>query len=70
VVRRHHRQAGLEAYYQFAWNSFKFDPAGTFFSTADVIGKGNRVAYMPTSICNDFGLPRPAATAPASPISR
>lgn len=50
---------GLEAYYQFAWNSFKFDPAGTFFSTADVIGKGNRVAYMPTSICNDFGLPTP-----------
>lgn len=50
---------GMEAYYQFAWNSFKFDPVGTFFSGADVIGQGNRVAYYPTSICNDFALPTP-----------
>ncbi|MBP8133332.1 MAG: DUF1302 domain-containing protein [Zoogloea sp.] len=50
---------GVEAYYQFAWNSFKFDPAGTFFSTADILGQGNRPAYLPTSVCNDFGLPLP-----------
>ncbi len=50
---------GLEAYYQFAWNAFKFDPSGTFFSVADVLGKGRRVAYLPTSVCNDFGLPLP-----------
>lgn len=50
---------GMEAYYQFAWNSFKFDPSGTFFSTADVLGKGRRVAYLPGSICNDFGLSGP-----------
>jgi hypothetical protein len=44
----------LEAYYQFRWNAFKFDPAGTYFSTADVIGKGKRTAFYPTSICDDF----------------
>ncbi|MBI2309071.1 MAG: DUF1302 domain-containing protein [Rhodocyclales bacterium] len=48
--------SSLEAYYQFRWNGFKFDPAGTFFSTADVIGRGKRTAFYPTSICNDFGL--------------
>lgn len=50
---------GMEAYYQYAWNSFKFDPSGTFFSTADVLGKGRRVAYLPGSICSDFGLTGP-----------
>ena len=50
---------GMEAYYQFGWNSFKFDPSGTFFSAADVLGKGRRVAYLPTSICNDFGISGP-----------
>ncbi|MDD3352673.1 DUF1302 domain-containing protein [Zoogloea sp.] len=50
---------GMEAYYQFAWNSFKFDPVGTFFSGADVLGQGARPAYYPTSICRDFALPLP-----------
>ncbi|MBX3679200.1 DUF1302 domain-containing protein [Cognatazoarcus halotolerans] len=50
---------GVEAYYQFRWNGFKFDPVGTFFSGADVIGKGRGAAYLPTSVCNDFGLPLP-----------
>ncbi len=51
----------LEAYYQFAWNAFQFDPVGTFFSTADVVGKGQRPAFMPTSLlacappCGDIG---------------
>lgn len=42
----------LEAYYQFKWNGFQFDPVGTFFSTGDVVGKGQRAAYAPSS----FGL--------------
>lgn len=42
----------LEAYYQFKWNGFQFDPVGTFFSGADVVGKGQRPAYAPSS----FGL--------------
>jgi hypothetical protein len=33
-----------EAYYQFRWNSFKLDPAGTYWSSADFIGKAARVA--------------------------
>lgn len=52
-------QLGVEAYYQWRWNGFKFDPSGTFFSVADVLGKGRQIAYVPTSICNDFGLPLP-----------
>lgn len=39
-----------EMYYQFAWNSFKLDPSGTYWSTADFIGKGGRRgAYIPVS---------------------
>lgn len=39
----------LEAYYQFRWNGFQFDPVGTFLSNADVVGKGQRPAYIPSS---------------------
>jgi hypothetical protein len=46
----------LEGYYQFTWNGFQFDPVGTFFSTADVIGKGQRPAYIPSSLLTPFGL--------------
>jgi len=39
-----------EAYYQFAWNSFKLDPAGSYWSTADFLGKGGkRGAFIPSS---------------------
>ncbi len=39
-----------EMYYQFAWNSFKLDPAGTYWSTADFLGKGGkRGAFIPSS---------------------
>ncbi|WP_291935932.1 DUF1302 domain-containing protein [Limnohabitans sp.] len=39
-----------EAYYQFAWNGMKLDPAGTFWSTADFVGAGGkRGGYLPTS---------------------
>ncbi len=51
-----------EAYYQFKWNAFRFDPVGTFFSTADVVGAGQRPAYIPNSSlgctpkpCGDIG---------------
>lgn len=41
----------MEAYYQFGWNSFKLDPAGTFWSTADFLGKGGkRGAFIPSSV--------------------
>jgi hypothetical protein len=47
-----------EAYYQFRWNSFKFDPAGTYWSAADFIGKGGkRGAFIPQSLLDDFGIP-------------
>ncbi len=40
-----------EAYYQFRWNSFKLDPAGTYWSTADFLGKGGkRGAAIPGSL--------------------
>lgn len=45
-----------EAYYQFKWNAFRFDPVGTFFSGADVVGAGQRPAYIPTSSLSAFGL--------------
>jgi hypothetical protein len=49
----------LEGYYQFAWNGFQFDPVGTFFSAADVVGKGQLPAYIPSSslgaATNNFG---------------
>ena len=53
--------ASVEAYYQLRWNAFRFDPVGTFFSTGDVVGAGQRPAYIPTSAlgcnpaCGDIG---------------
>lgn len=46
----------FEGYYQFTWNGFQFDPVGTFFSGADVVGKGQRPAYIPSSLLTPFGL--------------
>ncbi len=37
-----------EAYYQFMWNDFEFDPVGTFFSGVDLIGPGALPGYIPT----------------------
>ena len=45
-----------EAYYQFRWNAFRFDPVGTFFSGADVVGAGQRSAFFPTSVLGPIGL--------------
>jgi Protein of unknown function (DUF1302) len=48
-----------EAYYQWQWNAFRFDPVGTFFSGADVVGAGQRNAYIPSSVLSGFGLCTP-----------
>jgi hypothetical protein len=40
----------VEAYYQMMWNSYTFDPVGTFFSTSDVVGPGRRSFYLPASV--------------------
>jgi hypothetical protein len=49
-----------EAYYQFKWNSFNFDPSGTYWSSGDFIGKGGkRGAFLPTSLLLANGLPPP-----------
>jgi hypothetical protein len=46
-----------EAYYQFRWNSFKFDPASTYWSSADFLGKGGkRGAFIPQSLLDDYGI--------------
>jgi hypothetical protein len=50
------QSVSAEAYYQFAWNAFRFDPVGTFFSAADVAGAGQRPAYIPSSSLSAFGL--------------
>jgi hypothetical protein len=49
----------VEAYYQWKWNAFRFDPVGTFFSGADVVGAGQRPAYMPSSALTGFELCTP-----------
>ncbi len=40
----------IEGFYQFRWNAFRFDPVGTFFSVADVVGKGQQHAFVPSSV--------------------
>ena len=45
----------MEAYYQFTWNKMIFDPSGTYWSSADFLGKGGkRGAFIPTSVYNNF----------------
>lgn len=49
-----------EAYYQFRWNKFIFDPAGTYWSSADFLGRGGkRGAFIPTSVPNNFAALSP-----------
>jgi hypothetical protein len=44
-----------EAYYQFHWNRFTFDPAGTYWSSADFLGRGGRRgAFVTTSVPNNL----------------
>ena len=53
-----------EAYYQWKWNAFRFDPVGTFFSGADVVGAGQRPAFIPSSVIASLG---PLGVPPCSP---
>jgi hypothetical protein len=58
-----------EAYYQFRWNSFKFDPAGTYWSSADFLGKGGkRGAFIPTSVLNDLSAVSPILAGAGFPV--
>ena len=50
---------GMEAYYQWHWNAFQLDPTGTYFSSADPVGKGNDGAiFIPTSSANALFVPQ------------
>lgn len=46
----------MEAYYQWKWNGFRFDPVGTFFSGADVVGRGAGPAYITNALASEFGF--------------
>ena len=42
----------VEAYYQFRWNKNRLPPVGTYFSVADILGKGRQPLFLnvdPTS---------------------
>lgn len=43
------RSGSIEAYYQLGWNKTVLDPAGSFYSTADSLGKGGRRGYANTA---------------------
>ncbi|SIP93937.1 DUF1302 domain-containing protein [Aquipseudomonas alcaligenes] len=40
----------LESYYQLKWREYELNAAGTYFSSADVVGEGNRPIYLSTSV--------------------
>ncbi len=57
------KNLSLEAFYQWQWNGFTFDAPGTYFSTADHLGKGGRALYLPTSLINAVtGMSLPSGT--------
>jgi hypothetical protein len=43
----------VEGFYQFRWNAFEFDPVGTYFSIADVVGRGQQHAFVPSSVIGE-----------------
>lgn len=46
-------RVSMEGYWQWHWNSFQLDPSGTYFSSADPVGRGNTKAlFIPTSTIN------------------
>ncbi|MFA7268917.1 MAG: DUF1302 domain-containing protein [Sterolibacterium sp.] len=53
-----------EAYYQFRWNKFILDPAGTYWSSGDFLGKGGkRGVFIPTSVMDPlYALGTPLGT--------
>ena len=53
-----------EAYWQWHWNGFQLDPPGTYFSSANPVGRGNPQAlFIPTSSLNAGVLANPAGAA-------
>lgn len=50
---------GFEVYYQFGWRRFELDPAGSFFSTSDLVGRGAQGQFNPLppplGYCGDPG---------------
>jgi len=54
----------MEAYYQFRWNRNRLPPVGTYFSVADILGKGRQPLFIDVSGGPDtfnFGGLDPAA---------
>jgi hypothetical protein len=54
----------LEAYYQFRWNKNRLPPVGTYFSVADILGKGRQPLFIDVSgglNTGNFGGLDPAA---------
>ena len=50
----------LEGYYQYDWDSYTLDPAGSYFSTSDFVGDGgNRLTVGNGMIPEDFPAPPP-----------
>jgi len=43
----------IEGFWQAQWNAFRFDPVGTYWSGADVVGKGQQPAFVPSSLLID-----------------
>ncbi len=39
----------MEAYYQFRWNANRLPPVGTYFSVADILGKGRQPLFIDVS---------------------
>ncbi len=54
----------VEAYYQFRWNANRLPPVGTYFSVADILGKGRQPFFVDISggpNTGNFGGLDPAA---------
>jgi len=58
------RGVNVEAYYQFRWNANRLPPVGTYFSVADILGKGRQPLFIDVSggpNTGNFGGLDPAA---------
>ena len=58
------RGVNLETYYQFRWNANRLPPVGTYFSVADILGKGRQPLFIDVSggpNTGNFGGLDPAA---------
>lgn len=60
-------QWNVEAYYQFAWNSYWFPPVGSYFSVSDIFDRGKQSAYFNANNFNVGGLDPQAAAATGQP---